>query len=349
MKKIHISNKFIGEDQPTFIIAEAGVNHNGKLELAKKLVDIAVKTGADAVKFQTFKTEGLVTADADSMSYAKKNIRKDLKQIELIKSLELPYDNFVTLKNYCDDKKIIFLSTPHSFDAIDFLENLTPAYKFGSGDITNIPSLNYAAKKNKPIILGTGMANLDEVKLAIDSIKKTGNQQVIALHCTTNYPSSLDEVNLRAMITMQRELNCLVGYSDHSLGLTVPIIAASLGAVIIEKHFTIDKTLPGPDHKASLDPNELSTMIKEIRNVETILGSFDKKPSQSEKQFINLIRKSIVAKKDIDKGSTITEEFITIKRPGTGLNPIFFEEILGKKAKENIKKDTIIQKNLIGD
>ena len=347
MKILKISNKFIGEKQPIFIIAEAGVNHNGRLKQAKKLVDIASEAGADAVKFQTFKAENLVTANLELADYVKKNIGKNLGQQEMIKSLELSYNDFRTLKNYCDKKEIIFLSTPHSFDAIDFLEDLVPTYKFGSGDITNIPALKHAAKKGKPIILSTGMSTLNEINDAITAIKSEGNDQIVALHCTTNYPCPLDEVNLRAMITMQRKLDCLIGYSDHTTVITTSIIAAALGAVVIEKHFTIDKNLPGPDHKASLEPKELLHMIKEIRNAEKILGSYDKKPVMSEKKIMNLVRKSIVAKKNIEKGSIITDDMIIIKRPGTGLKPVDIYKVVGRKAKRNIVKDESFQLEMV--
>jgi N-acetylneuraminate synthase/N,N'-diacetyllegionaminate synthase len=342
-----IGNKSIGKNSPVFIIAEAGVNHNGKLDLAKKLVDAAVDAGADAVKFQTFKTEGVVTSKIKIADYAKKNIGMDEKQINMIKNLELQYGDFKILKEYCDKKGIIFLSTPHSFDAIDFLEDLLPAYKFGSGDITNIPALKYAAKKNKPIILGTGMSTLKEVKFAVDSIKSENNKQIITLHCTTNYPCPLEEVNLNSMLTMQKELDCLVGYSDHTAGTMVPIIATALGAVVIEKHITTDKNLPGPDHKASLEPDELKTMITEIRNVEKALGSFDKKPTESEKKIMKIVRKSIVAKQDIKKGSIIKKNMLIIKRPGTGLKPMDLDKIIGKKIKKHIAKDEILQLGMV--
>ena len=272
MIRVKITNKDIGDGEPCFIIAEAGVNHNGDIRLAKKLIDVAKDAGADAVKFQTFKAEGVVTAYTDSTDYAKKNIGRNISQMQMMKSLELNYDDFKKLKKYCDKKEIIFLSTPHSFDAIDFLENLIPAYKFGSGDITNIPALKHAASKGKPIILGTGMSTLDEVKHAINAIKSEGNEQIVVLHCTTNYPCPFKEVNLRAMITMKKELDCLVGYSDHTLGILVPIVATALGATVIEKHFTIDKSLPGPDHKASLEPDELKNMITEIKKNRESLG-----------------------------------------------------------------------------
>jgi len=347
MKTVKIANKLVGEGQPTFIIAEAGVNHNGKIELAKKLVQIAVDAGADAVKFQTYKSEGVVATGVDSADYAKKNIGKNISQINMIKSLELSYNDFEKLKDYCNKKNIIFLSTPHSFDAIDFLEDLVPAYKFGSGDITNIPTLKHTAKKGMPIILGTGMSTLDEVKHAINAIKSEGNEQIIALHCTTSYPCAIDDVNLLAMKKMQNELDCLVGYSDHTLGITVPIIATAMGATVIEKHFTIDKNLPGPDHKASLEPDELKNMVKEIRNTEKILGGFEKKPTKSEKKLMKYVRKSIVAKQDIEKGSIIDESMVVIKRPGTGLNPSNIVKIIGKKAKQDIAKDEIFDLKMV--
>ena len=347
MKKIELGNKIIGKQEPCFVVAEAGVNHNGSLVLAKKLVDAAVRAGVDAVKFQTFKAERVATSGAGIADYAKKNIGKDMKQINMMKNFELKYEEFRVLKEYCDKKDILFLSTPHSFDAIDFLEELVPAYKFGSGDITNIPALRHAAKKGKPIILGTGMSTLDEVRYATNTIKSEGNRQIVALHCTTNYPCPLEEVNLSAMITMQKELDCLVGYSDHTLGILVPTIAAAMGACIIEKHFTLDRDLPGPDHKASLEPNELKEMTKAIREVQKAIGDGIKKPTKTEKKIKNVVRKSIVSKVNISKGAVITREVIEIKRPGTGISPIYIDKIVGAKAKIDINKDELIQWNEI--
>jgi N-acetylneuraminate synthase/N,N'-diacetyllegionaminate synthase len=343
---IKIGDRLVGYEERCFIIAEAGVNHNGDINLAKKLIESAKDAGADAVKFQTFKTENLVTKHAAIVEY-QKNSRKKYWQSEIMKKIELKYKDFEILKELCDKKKIIFLSTPHSFDAIDFLEDLVPAYKFGSGDITNIPTLKYAAKKGKPMILGTGMSTLQEVREAINAIKSEGNTQIIALHCTTNYPCPLEDVNLRAMITMQNELDCLVGYSDHTLSILVPAIAVAMGAVVIEKHFTLDRNLPGPDHKASLEPHELKKMVKEIRSTEKILGRFDKKPTTSEKEIMKYVRKSIVAKKDIEKGSIIEEDMLIVKRPGTGLSPVYLSKIIGKKTKRRIVKDELIQLDMV--
>ena len=347
MDKIKIGKKTIGKSYPCFIIAEAGVNHNGQIKLAKKLIDAAVNAGADAVKFQAFKTEELVIKNADIVEYAEKNIGKKTSQFNLLKNLSLNYKDFIILKKYCDKKNIIFLATPHSFDAIDFLDDLVPAFKFGSGDITNIPSLKYAAKKHKPMILGTGMATMKEVKDAINAINSTGNKNIIALHCTTNYPCPIEEVNLRAMTTMKKELKCLVGYSDHTLVITVPIMSVTLGAVILEKHLTLDKKLSGPDHKASLEPNEFKQMVIEIRNVEKAMGNFEKKPTKSEKNIINYVRKSIVANQDIIKGTKINRSMIAIKRPGTGLPPTKLDKIINKKAKRYITKDELFHLDMV--
>jgi len=347
MDKIKIGKRSIGKSYPCFVIAEAGVNHNGQIKLAKKLIDAAITAGADAVKFQTFKPEELATKTAGVANYAKRNLGKSIDQLTLLKNVILQYEDFKILKKYCDDKGIIFLSTPHSFDAIDFLDELVPAYKFGSGDITNLPSLEYAAGKHKPMILGTGMATLQDVKEAIRVIKTTGNDQIIALHCTTNYPCPLEEVNLRAMITMQQELDCLVGYSDHTSGITVPIMSTAFGAVILEKHLTLDKNLPGPDHKASLEPDEFTQMVIEIRNAEKALGSFEKKPTSSEKNMMSLVRKSIVANQDIKPGTVISHTMLSFKRPGIGLPPAQMENIIGKKAKHPIAKDEIIRFDMV--
>jgi len=347
MKSIKIREKTIRNNGSCFIIAEAGVNHNGDINSAKKLVDAAKNVGADAVKFQTFKSEKLVTDSVNMASYQIENIGRKESQYNMLKKLELEYNEFIILKKYCDSKDIIFLSTPHSFDAIDFLDRLVPAFKFGSGDITNIPTLRYAARKNKPIILGTGMSTIDEVKTAIDAIKKEGNNEIIVLHCTTNYPCQFEEVNLRAILTMQNELDCLIGYSDHSLGNIVSVAAVSMGAVVIEKHLTLDKTMKGPDHCSSLNPDEFKNLVYDIRNVEKILGNFCKKPEKSEKEIKNVVRKSLVANKNIEKGSILDEDMIVIKRPGTGLPPFELEKIFGKKTKKNIVKDELFDLDMV--
>jgi len=346
-KKIKIGEKYIGKGCPVFIIAEAGVNHNGDLKLAKQLIDVAVKAGADAVKFQTFKAEDVVTGAGKMAGYQVKNIGKAMSQLEMIKSFELREDSWSEIANRCKEKNIIFLSTPHGgFNSVDLLQSLgISAFKFGSGDLTNLPVLSYAAGLKKPMILGTGMATLAEVKEAVDCIKKAGNDQIIILHCTTNYPCPLDEVNLRAMLTMKERLKVLTGYSDHTPGIQVPIMAATLGACLIEKHFTLDKNMSGPDHKASLDPTELKIMVESIRAVPVILGSKIKKPNADEIQIMEIARKSVVAEKTIKKGEIFSKDNLAIKRPGTGLKSKYYNEIIGCVAKREIKADALIQKS----
>ncbi len=345
IKKISISGKFVGYNQPVFVIAEAGVNHNGCLDLALKLVDAAVAAGADAVKFQTFKAEQVVTASGKMAVYQKKNLGKEESQLAMLKKLELREEFYKPIIERCKERGIIFLSTPHGgFESVDFLRKLgVPAFKFGSGDLTNLPVLEYVAEFNKPMILGTGTATMKEVKEAIKVIKKAGNSKIIALHCTTNYPCPLDEVNLSAMVMMMKELNVLVGYSDHTLGVEVPIVAAALGACVLEKHFTLDKNMTGPDHVASAEPAELKEIVENVKKVLVILGSASKKPNKSEIPLIKIARKSVVATKNVKKGEKFTKENLGIKRPGSGLPPKFFSLIVGKKAKKDLLPDTIIK------
>ncbi len=345
--RVKIRDKLIDLNGPCFIIAEAGVNHNGRLDLALKLVDEAARAGADAVKFQTFKAEQVVTKQGKMAEYQKKNIGKKESQLEMLKKLELKEEFYKPIIRHCKQKNIIFLSTPHgSFEAVDFLQKLdVPAFKFGSADLTNLPVLKYAAKFKKPMILSTGMAIMKEVKEAIKCIRKTGNNKIVVLHSTTNYPCPFNEVNLRAMQIMMKELDVLVGYSDHASGIQVSLIAVSLGACLIEKHFTLNKSMKGPDHKASIEPKELKEMVKQIRNTEEILGSLIKKPTKSEIPMMKTVRKSIVSLKDIKKGEKFTKNNIGIKRPGTGLEPEYYFTILNKKAKKDIKADELIKKH----
>jgi len=341
--KIKIGKNLIGKGEPCFIIAEAGVNHNGSLDLAKKLIDAACKAGVDAVKFQTFKAEDLVTENANMFEYQKKNTGENCSQLTFLKRMELKYDDFLKLKEYCDKKGILFLSTPHTEGAVDFLEPLVPAYKIGSGDLTNIPVLEKIAKKGKPIILSTGMANLKEVKDAVKAIKRAGNSRIVLLHCTTNYPCPIEEVNLKAMLTLKKEFNLPVGYSDHTEGIVVPAAAVALEARVIEKHFTLDNRLIGPDHKASLEPNKLKEMVVAIRKTEQVLGIEKKIPTDSENRIKNAVRKSIAAEMDIRKGTRITRAMLAIKRPGTGILPKDLHKVIGKVARRDIKRNTIIK------
>ena len=348
MKNILIQNRRIGHNQPVFVIAEAGVNHNGKLDLALKLVDAAAGAGADAVKFQTFRTGQVVTEAGEMVEYQKKNMGKTVSQIEMLRKLEFNESWYPRIIDYCKKREIIFLSTPHgSFASIDLLQGLgVPAFKFGSGDLTSLPLLAYAAKFRKPIILGTGMATIAEVREAIKTIKNSGNNKIIVLHCTTNYPCPPEEVNLRAMQTMMKELDVLVGYSDHTIGSQVAVMASTIGACVIEKHLTLDHNLPGPDHKASSNPVDFKKAVDEIRFANVILGAAVKKPTEAEKKLL-VVRRSIVSVKDIRKGEKFTRNNLDIKRPANGLAPKYFDKVMGKKAKKDIKSGTLLARDLV--
>lgn len=336
----------IGYGKAVFVIAEAGVNHNGRLDLALKLVDAAAKAGADAVKFQTFKAKEVVTTSGTMAEYQKKNIGKSESQIAMLKKLELRDSFYRPLMKRCRERGILFLSTPHGgFGSVDFLAKLKlAALKFGSGDLTNLPVLAHAAKYRLPMILGTGMATFDEVKTAVKVIQRAGNRKIVMLHCTTNYPCPFDEVDLRAMQTMMRELDVLVGYSDHTQGIQVPTMAVTLGACVIEKHFTLSRKMKGPDHAASLEPDELADMVAAIRRVPVILGTAEKKPHASERTVTDIARKSVVTVKAVRKGERFTTENLGIKRPGTGIPPARYLDILGKRAKKDIDADTLIRR-----
>jgi len=333
----------------TFIIAEAGVNHNGNLETALKLVDAAKNAGADAVKFQTFRASKSVSKFAKMADYQKENIGKEESQLEMVKKLELDFDSFIKIKKYCDEAGITFLSSPFDKESLDFLVNnlKVPAIKIGSGEITNLPFLEYVARKKLPVILSTGMSNLSEVEEAVNIISQNQSSvdssiftPLTLLHCTTNYPCPMEEVNLRAMLTLREAFKLPVGYSDHTLGIEISIAAVALGAKIIEKHFTLDRTLLGPDHKASLEPEELKMMVKSIRNIEKALGDGIKKPNKSEAEIMKLARKTLVATRDIKKGEILKGEDIAIKRAGLGIIPKLSNIIVGMKIRKNIEKDT---------
>ena len=341
--KIKIGDKLVGDGESCFIIAEAGVNHNGDIELAKRLIDIAKEAGTDAIKFQTFKSENIVTPKTPKAKYQAENTRPNESQYRMLKKLELSEDEFRELHRYTRKKGIIFLSTPFDFESADFLEELgVPAFKVSSTDLTNLPFLEYIAEKRKPIILSTGMGTLGEIEEAINTIKNAGNEEIILLHCITSYPAKFESLNLRAIQTLKEAFKLPVGFSDHSLGIYAPIAAVTLGAVVIEKHFTLDKNLPGPDHKASLNPEELREMTKGMRLIENALGDGIKRLTPEEEEIKSVSRRSIVAKVDIPEGVIITKEMITFKRPGTGLSPKYYQEIIGKKARRNIKADELI-------
>ena len=324
-----------------YIIAEAGVNHNGSLELAKKLCDAAKEAGVDAVKFQTWKTENICTREVELATYQEENILdKKSSQFQMLKNLELSYDQFSELQAYCKNIGIEFLSTPDEEESLNFLMSLNlPFIKIGSGEITNIPYLRKIASFGKPVILSTGMSSLTQVALAYDTLLSFGAPEVQLLHCTTNYPCPKNEVNLNAMLTLKEAFKCKVGYSDHTLGIEVPIAAVALGAQIIEKHFTLDNTMDGPDHKASLEPHELKAMVNAIRNVEMALGDGIKKPNKSEQEIAKVVLKTIVASRNIKKGERLSENNLIVKRVGKGLSPVYWDILLGTKAVKNYKED----------
>jgi N,N'-diacetyllegionaminate synthase len=327
----------------TLIIAEAGVNHNGSLDLAKRLVDRAKECGADIVKFQTAKLGSLVTKFAPMAAYQKENTGIEESQKNMLSRLLLSFEDFLGLSEYCRNVGIKFLSTPFDIDSIHFLNSLQDIWKIPSGEITNYPYLVEIAKTGKDIILSTGMSTLDEVDAALEVLKVNGAGKITLLHCTTDYPASPEDVNLRAMLTMKEHCGCPVGYSDHTQGIEVSVAAVALGAEVIEKHFTLDKTMEGPDHKASLEPNELRAMVKAVRNIERALGNGLKVPSESEKMNIEVARKSIIAARDIRKGEIFTEENLTTKRPGTGICPMMWNEILGTEARRDFMEDELIK------
>ena len=332
----------------TIIIAEAGVNHNGSFDLAKKLVESAASSGADYVKFQTFKTELNISKTAKKAKYQIINTKNKVEtQFEMVKKLELSFDEFLKIKLFCDKLKIGFLSTGFDFESVDFLDSLGMDYfKVPSGDITNKPLLKHIASKKRSIILSTGMANMNEIEMALDILTKHGceKKQITVLHCNTEYPTPFEDVNLKAMNSIGEFLGVNIGYSDHSLGISVPIAAVALGAKIIEKHFTLDKNLEGPDHRCSLNPDELKIMVSSIRNIEkSLLGNGIKEPSKSEKVNIDIARKSLHINTNLKQGETLKEEHIICLRPGDGISPMNIDQILGLKIKKDLNSFTKLQ------
>lgn len=353
----------------TYIIAEAGVNHNGSFSLAKKLVDAAKKAKADAVKFQTFKAENLVTKTAKQAEYQIENLGESSSQFEMLKSLELTYQEFVDLKQYCDDLDIEFLSTPFDYESVDFLIDTLglKTMKIPSGELTNSPFIHYIATKQTKIILSTGMANIEEIHIALSFIayglafpttqvdvqevrnfyssreaKDILKKYVTILHCTTEYPAPFESINLKAMNHLKEETGLRTGFSDHSKGISVPIAAVALGATVIEKHFTLDRTMEGPDHIASLEPFELTEMVKSIREVEQSLGTGVKKPVDVELKNMKAARKSLVANSNIKKGEIFTAKNLGVKRPGDGMSPNLYWSLLGKESSKNYEQDELI-------
>lgn len=329
------------------VIAEAGVNHNGSIELAKQLVDKAVEAGVDFIKFQTFKAANLVTKKARQAEYQKNNIGGgDDSQYQMLKKLELTQEEHFELIEYCKKKGVRFFSTAFDFDSIEFLDSLhLGLWKIPSGEITNYPYIKKIAQKQGDVILSTGMSTSEDIQNAVDVLLRWGKtkDQITILHCNTEYPTPFEDVNLRAMLSIKEHFGTQVGYSDHTRGIEVPVAAVALGATVIEKHFTLDRNMSGPDHKASLEPDELKAMVSAIRNIEKALGSSEKKVTDSERKNFAVARKSIVAARNISKGEILTEENLTVKRPGTGISPMRWEEVLGTTAVRDFQEDELVE------
>ena len=337
VEAITIGKRRVGPNQPVFIIAEAGVNHNGDVELAKQLVDVAAEAGADAVKFQTFKAERVVSATAPKAEYQLQTTDPSESQLDMVRRLELSPEAHREVWAYCQERDALFMSTPFDEESADLLDKLgVPVFKIGSGEITNWPFLEYVARKKKPIILSTGMSYLNEVDEAVRVIRDAGCGQLVLLHCVSNYPTDPTDANLRAMQTMATAFSVPVGYSDHTLGIEVALAAVALGACVIEKHFTLDRNLLGPDHRASLEPDELAALVRGIRTIEAALGHGRKVPAASEANTAAIARRSLVAVRDIPAGTVLTEELIAIRRPGTGLSPAVRPYLVGRTVRTTI-------------
>jgi N-acetylneuraminate synthase len=342
---VNLAGRVIGPGAPCFVIAEAGVNHNGDLELALQLVAAAARAGADAVKFQTFRTEDLVTLDAPKAAYQRATTDAAESQFALLKKLELTPAAQRAIQAACDQHRILFLSTPFEAASADLLDALgIAAFKIPSGELTNLPFLAHVARKGKPIILSTGMATLEEVEAAVQAVRRAGPAALVLLHCVSQYPAAPANANLRAMRTMADAFGVPVGFSDHTLGLEVALAAVALGACVLEKHFTLDRALPGPDHRASLEPGELSALVQGIRTVESALGDGRKAPAASEADTALAARKSLVAAVDIPAGATLTPDMIVIKRPGSGLPPGALDSLLGRVARQRIAGGALLRR-----
>ena len=325
----------------SFIIAEIGVNHNGSVELAKKMIKSASECGVDAVKFQTFKSEDLVTENAKTANYQEENTSEN-SQFEMLKKLELSFEDFKELKKYASKHNVIFISSPFDIKSVNLLEKLNVSlYKLGSGELNNFELIDHVQKTDKPMIISTGMATLEEIKETYDFIKNKNN--LVILHCITGYPTSFEEANLNFIKTLQSEFDVPIGFSDHSPGIELPIAAVALGACVVEKHFTLDKNLEGPDHKASLNPSEFKAMVDAIRNVEVAMGDGIRKFSENELEIKKVARKSIVLNQDVSSGSIIEKEMLSIKRPGTGIAPKYIDELVGKELNKDLKVNDVLK------
>ena len=337
VEAIDVGGRLVGPGEPCYIIAEAGVNHNGDLELARQLIDVAVKAKADAVKFQTFKAELVAVTNAPKAEYQMETTNTSESQLDMIKSFELPPEAFAELQSYCQERGVTFISTPYDHQSVDLLDELdVPAFKLASAEIVNHPLLRYVARKGRPIILSTGMSYLSEVESAVRTILDTGNSQLMLLHCVSNYPAPSTDVNLEAMKTLSQAFDVPVGYSDHTRGLEVAYAAVALGASAIEKHFTLDKLMPGPDHRASMEPEELSRLVQGIRSVESALGNGVKVPMDSEKGNRATMRRSLYTKLNLDVGTILKDEDLIALRPGSGISPDQIDAVVGRKVRQAI-------------
>lgn len=346
MKAIEFAGRKIGPGYPCFVIAEAGVNHNGDVEVAKQLVDVAVDAGADAVKFQTFKAERVVSTAAPKAEYQLSTTDADESQMEMLRHLELSSAAHRELQSYCQEQGILFMSTPFDEGSVDFLDELgVPVFKVGSGEVTNWPLLEHIARKGKPIILSTGMSYLSEVDEAVRVIREAGNEQLVLLHCVSNYPADPADANLRAMQTMAVAFQVPVGYSDHTSGIEVPLAAVVLGACVIEKHFTLDRNLSGPDQRASLEPDELHAMVVGIRTIELALGNGVKQPALSEADNRLVVRRSLAIASDIPEGAIIESDMLQALRPASGISPTLIEHVVGRRVRRSLTSGQLIDWN----
>ena len=337
VKPVRIGEHKVGPGLPCLLVAEAGVNHNGSLEMALRLVDAAADAGADVVKFQTFKSEEVVTPEAPMAAYQIQNTGRTESQLEMIRKLELRDDAFCAIRDHCRERGILFLSTPFDYYSADLLHGMgVAAFKIASGEITNHPLLVHIARKAKPLIVSTGMSDLEEVANAVEVLHAAGNSQLVLLHCVSNYPASPASVNLRAMKTLEERFSVPVGYSDHTEGTAIPLAAAAMGACVLEKHFTLNRTLPGPDHRASLEPPELADLVRGVRDVQAALGDGIKRPAEEERNTAAVARRSLVAAHDLRAGTVLTEGMVVIRRPGTGLTPDHLHRILGRQLRRDV-------------
>lgn len=346
MRSIEIAGRKVGPGCPCFIIAEAGVNHNGDVALAKRLVTVAAAAGADAVKFQTFKADGVVSTTAPKAEYQLVTTDASESQLEMLRRLELSPAAHLEIQAFCEDTGILFISTPFDQGSADLLSDLgVPAFKIGSGELTSLPFLEYVARKGKPMIVSTGMSYLSEVDEAVRAVRGAGCDQLVLLHCVSNYPAEIIDANLRAMQTMAAAFDVPVGYSDHTLGIDATLAAAALGACVIEKHFTLDRSLSGPDHRASLEPDELRGMVAGIRNVERAVGTGVKAPAASEANTRQVARRSLAALEPLEEGTILSADMVTSLRPGTGISPAMLRHVEGRRLKRRMKPSELITWN----